>query len=167
MAGAGGLVSGIGSSKAASSQAAAYNDLAQGDLAAAADYGQAENIAKQNSAIEQENTAVQVYQQQRTVAKTIGTAQAQMGASNVSGGSGQYLIKSSLQQGALARSLIQTQGSIQENAFLDQAEAYDAMEQQATWGAAANQNLATAAQTQGTFALLGGIAGFAGGLGSL
>ena len=74
MAGAGGLVSGIGSSKAASSQAAAYNDLAQGDLAAAADYGKAENIAEQNSAIEQENTAVQVYQQQRTVAMTIGTA---------------------------------------------------------------------------------------------
>ena len=81
------------------------------------------------------------------------------GGAGLEGGSAGDLMRSSMQQGALANQLIKTQGNIQENAYQEQVVGYQGM--QASSNAAGNAALqnAQAAQTTGVFGLAGGVLG--------
>jgi hypothetical protein len=131
--------------------------LAQGEFQAAGFYQQGAQIATKNIGLEKESVDIQEAQLNRKVEQTIGTQTADIGAANLSGGSAGDLMRDSLHQGALAKAVVSVQGSIQENAFAQQAAAYSAMSASATAaGNAANKS----AQGQ----LFGGILSGVGGL---
>ena len=96
----------------------------------------------------------------RKIAQTEGTASAQEGTSNVgSGGSSGDILRSNIQQGALAKTMINTQGAIKENSDLmaEYADKGQATELQAKSNALDKQ--AQGAQMAGIFSILGGVAG--------
>jgi hypothetical protein len=164
LTGLGSLVSGVGSYLSSQSTAAASELLAAGDVSAAGDYTKAANIATQNVGIEGMSTAIQQAQLNRKIYKTVSGQQAATGAANVGGGSAGDLLRESFSQGALAQTLVTTQGNIQKNAFEEQATAYQAMAGSANAAAAAAVQQANAQKTNGLFGLGGGILSFIGGL---
>lgn len=117
---------------------------AMGDFAEAKSYKKAEDLATQNAGIANESTRIQQFQAQRNIYQTIGKQQAQVaGAGLASSGSALDLLRSSQQQGELTRQLIGTQGLIQQQGFLQEANAYGGM--------------ASAASAAGNGGLFGGI----------
>ena len=126
------------------------NEKAAGDEAEAAGYRQAAGLARQNVTLEQVSTNIQQLQQEREAAKVIGTQRAEVAGSGFEeSGSALDLLRSSAQQGALAKALIGEQGQIQETAFEQQATSYDTM-------ANAAEAAASAAKTSGIGALVAG-----------
>lgn len=115
-----------------------------GDLAEASSYKKAAQLATQNAAIAQESTRIQEAQANRNIFQTIGKQQAQVaGAGLAASGSAIDLLRSSQQQGELTRQLIGTQGLIQQQGFLQEANSYSGM--------------ASAAKAAGAGGILGGI----------
>ena len=159
LTGLGGLATGIGSFISSGYTAQAQQDLAAGDFSAATDYGLAANIAQQNVSIEKMTVGIQEAQSNRKIYQTESTERAATGGAGLEGGSAGDLMRSSMQQGALANQLIKTQGNIQENAYQEQVVGYQGM--QASSNAAGNAALqnAQAAQTTGIFGLAGGVLG--------
>lgn len=99
-----------------------------GDLAEAKSYKKAADIATQNAAIANESTRIQEAQAGRNIFQTIGKQQAQVAGAGLAGsGSAIDLLRSSQQQGELTRQLIGTQGLIQQQGFLQEANAYTGM----------------------------------------
>lgn len=159
MAGFGGLIGGIGgavgdmfSAKADQQEAAGYFQAAQLNIAAA-------EIENQNIGVEKLSVQIQDAQMNRKIAKTEGAAVAAEGGANVSGGSAGDIMRESVSQGALALSLINTQGAIQENAFAAQALGFKATAAQDNATGAALETKAKGAGIAGMFSILGGIAG--------
>ena len=164
LGGLGGLISGVGNLVSSQYTAAADTLLAGGDFTAGQAYGVASNIGSQNAQIEEMATGIQEAQLNRKIYSTVSGQAAETGHANVSGGSAGDLMRMSISQGNLARTLASTQGEISANAFREQSTAYAGMQGQANAaGAAALQN-ANATQTSGIFGLFGGIAKFIGGL---
>lgn len=116
-------------------------EAAQGEFAAAVSYANAADIAEQNKKITENATQVQEIQQQRKNELTEGSITANVGANGgTGGGSAGDLMRMSIQQGALAKSVISQQGAINENTYEQQAQGLYAQEAAAT--AAGNAELA-------------------------
>jgi hypothetical protein len=140
------IFQGIGDQEAAST----YNEAAAIEGQAATFAGEGVNLVKQSAAI-------QTAQTQREINSTIGQQQGGVsGAGLKGGGSNAYLLKSSVQQGALATGLVNQNAAIQETGFQEQQEAL--LAQQTT-----DQGLAQQANTAATGSFIGaafkGIAG--------
>lgn len=104
----------------------AVGDLfgAIGDEQAAAAYGKEAQIAGQNEALATTSAAIQEAQQARAVTQAIGSEQATTAnAGFTMGGNASDLLRQSIQQGALAKSLITQQGTITALGFEEQRQA--------------------------------------------
>ncbi len=142
----------INYSGAATDFGAAANDLfsSAGSAQSAQSYGQAATIAQENVGITERGTAITEAQTQRSIIQATGSEAADVaGAGQTAGGSSLYLMRSSLQQGALQKQLVQTQGDITAQGFQQQATAYTGQEQ--------------AAKTQSKGQAAGGLLGIVGG----
>ena len=103
------------------------------DKTAAAAYAQAAALAGENINITETATSVQEAQQKRALAKTLGQQTAAIAANGfqVGTGSGADIYRASVEQGALAQSLITSQGAVTENAYRAQQQADLQLEAQA------------------------------------
>lgn len=120
---------------------------ATGDLGEGAAYGSAYQIAQQNAVLAGVSGDISELQQQRSVAQSIGTQQADVAASGFrSAGSAISLLKSSLQQGYIGKQLIETQTGITQGGFLEAGAASQA-EQAAATTAAQSADVLGAAET--------------------
>ncbi len=111
MAGVGDVVSAVGG---------AVGSLfkAQGNAAEAASYTGAAQLETQNAQLTAASTRIQETQIARQVSQSLGTTQADVaGAGFTESGSALDILRSSAQQGALAASLVNIQGNINENAY--------------------------------------------------
>lgn len=140
-----GIFGGIGSEEAA------------GGYQAAADaYGRAEVIARQNANLTDFSTKIQQAQLSRKIEQTEGAQTASIANAGLEGGgTAGDLMRSSIQQGALANSVVQTQGALNRNGFLQQAEAYEGMKGQAEGAAAAAKTSGFGQIIGGAFSILG------------
>lgn len=128
---------------------------AGGDFAAAQSYERARGISLQNEQIAGAATVIQESQLQRKIAETVGTQKAATAGANLEGGSAGDLMRMSLQQGALAKTLVQEQGQITRNSYAQQAEAYDAMATSAVAAGNAAEVASKGQQSAGIFSFLG------------
>jgi hypothetical protein len=100
----------------------------QGDLAEASEYDLAQALATQNANYVKASTAIQAAQQDRATTMTIGSQRAAVGGGGLAeSGSALDLLRDSASQGALARSVLVTQGSMQEQGYEEQANSYGVM----------------------------------------
>ena len=112
-------------------------------------FSSAATLATQNAQLTAASTRIQETQTARQLFQTEGTQLADVaGAGFTESGSALDLLKSSMSQGALAKSLVNIQGAIQENSYAAQAGAYQGE------AAAANE-----ASTAGTISAIGAIGG--------
>jgi hypothetical protein len=94
----------------------------QGNAAEANSYTSAAELEQQNAQLTAASTRIQEVQQARAVSQSLGTTEADVaGAGFTSSGSALDILRSSAQQGALATSLVNIQGAINENAYAAQA----------------------------------------------
>lgn len=124
-----------GFATAASDLGGAINDFfgSQGSQAAANSYAEAASIAGQNAILEHQSTRLQEMQQQRELQQTLGAQRAEVaGAGGAESGSALDLLRSSSQQGALAKAMISEQGAIQELSYNEQAGLYEGLSQAAS-----------------------------------
>ena len=121
----------------------------EGNAAEANSYTSAASLEEQNAQLTAASTRIQETQTARAVSQTLGTQQADVaGAGFTESGSALDLMKSSAQQGALAKSLVNIQGAINENAYAAEAGADTAKAKAA--------NEAQTASTIGAIASIGG-----------
>lgn len=155
MAGIGGVFGQIGGAVADFGMAAGSEEASKGDFAAAVSYTRAQQISQKNEQIAKSSTEIQQAQLARKVEMAVGTERAQTAGANLEGGSAGDLLRMSVQQGALAKTLLSEQGQINVNAYAQQSEAYGAMASSAV--AAGNAAAAAAAGQQGAgiFNLIG------------
>jgi hypothetical protein len=133
--------------------------LAAGDFAAAQSYTRASSIAEENKGLSELSTEIQQAQLNRKITMTEGAQVAATGAANLEGGSAGDLMRMSIQQGALAKTLVATQGHINANAYEEQATAYQAMSASATAAGNAAEQAAKGATFGAAFSFLGGAVG--------
>lgn len=115
-----------------------------GQLAAAGGYEKASEIAAINAQISRQSSAIQQTQAQREIYKTLGGQQADIaGAGLAAAGSALDIVRSSAQQGALAKQLIAAQGMITTLGYEQESASYSAM--------------AKAAKASGGGGILGGL----------
>lgn len=127
---------------------------AEGAGKQAAGYQAGAEIATQNSGLALESAKIQRFQQTRQASLALGTERATVAGNGFQlGGSGEDILRSSAQQSSLANSLINLQGQINSEGYLEQA---NAMEGEA--------QAAKASQKGGVF---GGILGIVGAVASL
>lgn len=121
----------------------------QGNAAQANDFQGASTLATQNAQLAAASTKIQATQTARSVAQSLGTSQADVaGAGFTTSGSALAILRSSASQGALAKSLVNIQGAINENSYAAQAGAY-----------AGEAKAANEASTAGTIGAIGAIGG--------
>ena len=160
--GIGGLFGGIGGavSDLFAGQAAAIS--AQGDYQAAASYNYGAFLEDQN--VGTETTALQIQQTQmdRKIAKVEGQGVAAEGAANVSGGSAGDIMRENIQQGALAKTMINTQGQLQINGYKEQATAMRGEAAAANAAGDAAMKQSQMAPFSAGLSLLGGVFGMFG-----
>lgn len=104
----------------------AVSDLfgAYGSEQAAQAYEKEAKIATQNAEISQTSTNIQEAQQIRAVTQAIGSEEASTSAAGFTmGGNASDLLRQSIQQGALSKSLIEQQGAITTLGYEAQAQA--------------------------------------------
>ena len=102
----------------------AVSDLfgSQGEAAQANSYAGGAALAQQNAQLTAASTAIQQTQTTRQVEQSLATTQADVaGAGFTESGSALDILKMSAQQGALAKSLVNIQGAINENSYAAQA----------------------------------------------
>jgi hypothetical protein len=115
-----------------------------GDFAEAKAYKTASQLAMQNAVITEEATKLQETQANRQIFKTLGAQAAQVGGAGLAAsGSAMDLLRSSAQQGALTKQLIQAQGLITQQGFEAESAQY--------------QGMASAAKSAGTGGIFGSI----------
>lgn len=118
-----------------------------GALGEEAAYRSAGDIAQQNAVLAGVAGDIQVTQQQRAAARTIGAQQAGVAANGLaSSGSAISLLKSSLQQSYLGKQLIEAQTGINQGSYLEEGAAVSA-ESAATQAAGAQAQLLSKAET--------------------
>ena len=126
----------------------------QGDLAEASEYDLAQALAQQNANYTKASTAIQAAQQDRATTMTIGGQKAAVGGAGLAeSGSALDLLRDSASQGALAKAVLVTQGSMQEAGYTEQANSYATMSAAARAAAAgevtiSGETSAIAAQQQ-------------------
>lgn len=122
---------------------------AEGNAAEANSYTSAAQLEEQNAQLTAASTRIQETQQARTMAQSLGTTQADVASAGFTeSGSALDILKSSAQQGSLAKSLINIQGAINENSYAAEAGADTAKAK------AANE-----ANTAGTISAIASIGG--------
>ena len=100
----------------------------QGDLAEAGEYDLAKALATQNANYTAASTAISAAQQDRATTMTIGSQKAAVGGAGLEeSGSALDLLRDSASQGALAKSVLVTQGQMTEAGYTEQANSYGAM----------------------------------------
>jgi hypothetical protein len=123
---------------------------AEGDLIEASNYDLAAKYATQNVGFTEQATALKETQLDRQIYQTIGGERSQIsGAGMTEGGSGFYLLRDSASQGALTKSVAQTQGLITEEGYKEQAQSYTNMAAAARVAADAENEAATGADITG------------------
>jgi hypothetical protein len=128
-------------------------ELAKGNRASAGFYRQGAGLARENATLAKVSADIQEFQEGRKIYKAIGGQQADVaGAGFAASGTALDLLRDSTAQGALAKGLIDLQGHIQENAYMQQAFAMDAQAQAA-------ESAASAAELGGWGSLLKGAIG--------
>lgn len=140
----GGILKGLGS---------AVSDIfgGIGDEQAAAAYGKEAQIATQEAQISETSAAIQEAQETRAVTQAVGTEEATTASAGFTmGGNASDLMRQSIQQGALAKSLIEQQGTITTLGYQEQAEAA--------------QGKASASKTSATGSFIGGALSIVGSL---
>jgi hypothetical protein len=162
MAGIGGLIGGIGGAVGDMFAAKADRQQATGYFEAASLYGASAEIATQNAGIEDLSGKIQQVQLDRKIAKTEGTQQAVAATGNVSGGSMGDITRETVQQGSLAKTLVNTNTMMQENAYKTQALGFKAEQVQANATGASLETAAQGKEIAGMFSILGGVAGMMG-----
>ena len=124
---------------------------AAGDLAEAQEYGLAGALASQNAAFTDVSTKIQLAQQDRQTTMTIGSQKAAVGGGGLAeSGSALDVLRESASQGALAKSVLASQGQITEAGFNEQAASYDLMQTTAQTTATAEQQMSTEEQNIAT-----------------
>jgi hypothetical protein len=117
---------------------------AEGDLAEASNYDIAAQLAQANAAYADQSTRIQVAQEARQVAGTIGSQRASVAASGFSsGGSAGDLMRDSAAQGALARGVLEQQGVITEAGYNEQAQSCQTLAATGRATAAVEQQMET------------------------
>lgn len=100
----------------------------RGDLAEATEYDIAQGLAERNAAYTEASTRIQAAQQERQITMQIGAQRAAVaGSGGAMSGSAGDILRDSAMQGALARSVLVSQGQITEAGFEDQAKSYGVM----------------------------------------
>lgn len=143
--------------QALSDTGGAVSDLfgAAGSRKAAGSYGEAATIAEQNALIAENATKIKETQLNRQIYQTIGTQQSDIaGAGLAESGSALDLLRSSAEQGSLAKSLATQQGAITENSYKEQAQQFNSM-------ADAANGTSTAQTIGGVLQIVGAVAAFA------
>jgi len=104
-----------------------------GDFMSASGYKKAAAIDTENKALTQEGVNITEFQQGRKNFQTIGAQQAEVAGAGLSaGGTNLNLLRSSMQQGSMAKQQIQVQGDITEANFQEEADAHSAAASSAT-----------------------------------
>jgi hypothetical protein len=123
-----GLTGGFGAAANDIFSGFASQEMAKGSVISGEMYRYAAGIARQNEVLEGYATKIKQTQEERQAFKMTGQQIADVaGAGFAESGSAIDLLRSSNQQGALAKQLIGEQGNIQQNTYEEQATAYDAM----------------------------------------
>lgn len=125
----------------------AVQDLFQSEGAAAEakSYTGASQLAQQNAALTAASTRIQETETSRQIFQAEGTQTADVASAGFTeSGSALDLLRSSAQQGSLAKSLTNIQGAIAENSYAAQAGAYQGAAASAKESVAANQTSAVA-----------------------
>lgn len=134
------------------SSAAASMASAQGSTAAAEAYDKAAEIARNNKRLSAMSTAITETQLDRQINLTLGKQGAQVsGAGFTHGGSAGDLLRSSIQQGGLAKAVMGIKGQIEVNAYEAQATNYAGMASQARSAAQAATSSASSSSSGGLF----------------
>jgi len=155
-----GAVTGIGGIVSDMFNADAMKLKAQGAETEAQEYGLAAGLADLNAEYTKESTAIKVWQEQRKEGLTIGQQGADIAANGFQmSGSGLDIMRDSVEQSALTRSVLGQQGLIQEKGYEEQAASYRLMQSAAETAAKADR---TAAKGLGFDALIKGAAVIAG-----
>lgn len=158
----GAAVSDLYSAEGAKAEQSALEEAAGLAGNAAGLAGQAAGIAASNIPIEEASTALQVFQQQRSLSSTIGTQKAQVGASGfAASGSALDLLASSYEQGAIQKGVLTAQGAITENAYREQEVGYQTQQQADLAQQATDLGQAQAAGSAAKADKLGAITSFA------
>lgn len=134
--------------QAAAARAAGQADIlkGQGDILEGEAYGTAATLAQQNAQFTAQSTAIQVAQADRSLYMNIGAGKAAAaGAGGTGGGSAGDILRSSAEQGALNRGVLQQQGLITQAGYEEQATSYGIM-QKAAGVAASAENVAAAGE---------------------
>jgi hypothetical protein len=130
----GGAVSDLFGGFGGLTRASGYEDEASG-------FFEASRLAKQNIGLEDVATKIQQTQAEREALKVIGGQISDVAGSGFAeSGTALDLLRSSSSQAALQHQLIGEQGSIQENAYQEQADAYQAEGEQAQAAASASSS---------------------------
>ena len=117
------------------------------------DYTMAAALATQNAEFTQQSTAVQEYQAHRSLEKAQGSTTADIaGAGFTSGGSGEDILRSNAEQGAIQKQILTQQGNITEASYNEQAASYTNL-------AAYSESAASSEKKLGTEAEIGGFVG--------
>lgn len=120
-------IGGIGGDIESLGNAASALFSSQGNAAEADSYSSAASLEEQNAQLTAASTRIQETQTARQVAQSLGTTQADVASAGFTqSGSALDIMRSSAQQGALAKSLINIQGAINENSFAAEAGADEA-----------------------------------------
>jgi len=155
----GGFFSGMGNAVNDLMSVGAYKKSAEGDIAQANDFLKAKKIAEDNINIVKASGELQQGQEDRKILATEGVASAGEGKAEVTGGSAGDILRSSMQQGSLAKALISQHENIQEQAWKEKAQAYQ------TQVDAANSAAETAMQQASNAGIAGIMSGVTGVLG--
>lgn len=120
-------IGGIGGDIESLGNAASALFSSQGNAAEANSYSSAASLEEQNAQLTAASTRIQETQTARQVAQSLGTTQTDVASAGfTNSGSALDVIRSSAQQGSLAKSLINIQGAINENSFAAEAGADEA-----------------------------------------
>ncbi len=156
---AGDVLGGFGAFEAGQSTAAADRAKARGFGLESTAYTQAAGYAQGNVDLAEEAKAIKNYQTMRHVAAVEGSQKAAVGGAGFAeSGTALSLLKDSAAQGALASGLVNVQGEIQAQGYRAQQASDLALSNEALNAQAAAKHAASAAEDQGIFGLIGGIA---------
>jgi hypothetical protein len=116
---------------------------AKGDYAEAGEYNLAADLANKEAAYTKQSTAIQEFQQQRELTKSLGETVADTaGAGFATSGSAIDLLRGSASQGALQQAVTGQQGLISEAGYREQAAGYEMMANSAVQAGGAEKTAA-------------------------
>ncbi len=155
---AGDLLGAFGSFQAGNAKAAADAATAKGYAGEAQAYNTASAIANENETLSAASTSIQQAQERRKLVATLSAQKAEEGAAGLgAGGSSFYLMRASTEQGGLAQGVLGLQGSINENAYAQQAAADQGLAAGAVGAQSAANSAAKSAKSGGAMGAIGGV----------